>query len=210
MDKGVRNTLLWTLGFIALVLGLFLANFLAPRQLTEAQYREMGYFGFPRPREVAEFQLISEEGEAVNRASLAGDWTLVFFGFTFCPDVCPTTLAVTNQALANMSQRGAAPPQVLMVTVDPERDTPEQIKAYVEAFNPAFTGYTGEFDELVKFATSVNVAFGKVPGAEPGTYTMDHTANLIVLNPAGHYVGFIKQPHRAEAIAEVMTSLMQH
>ena len=98
-------------------------------------------------------------------------------------------------------------PQVVLVSVDPERDTPEVMARYVAAFNPAFVGYTGEFDEIVKLATSVNVAFGKVPGATPGSYLVDHSASIVVVNPAGEYVGFIKAPHNAENIVTILDSL---
>lgn len=203
MDSGVRNTLIWLLGFIALVLGLFFYSFFSARTLSDEQYQELGYYGFPEPRTIGAFSLVNQDGEEVTEANLKGEWSLLFFGFTFCPDICPTTMGVLARAMDRLED----PPQVILVSVDPERDTPEALANYVPGFDPAFKGYTGEFDEIVKFATQVNVAFGKVPGDEPGTYTIDHSASIVVVNPEGQYAGFIKAPHNALNIARIMQSL---
>ena len=205
MDKNVRNTLIWISGFIALILGLFLHNFLAPKQLTEMQYQELGYFGFTERREIRPFQLVDQDGDSVGLSSLKGRWSLLFFGFTYCPDICPTTLGVLNQAMKKIE----TPPSVILVSVDPERDTPGLLKQYLVGFNPSFKGYTGEFDQIVGLATNVNVAFGKVPGPQPGTYLVDHSASIVVVSPEGKYAGFIKAPHQAEKIATIVNSLQR-
>ena len=183
--KGIRNTLIWTLGLIGLFLGLFISSFLAPKTLSADALKELGYYGFPEAREIRPFKLIDHRGNPVGNANLVGEWQLMFFGFTFCPDICPT-----------------------MVSVDPERDTPEALSRYVPSFNPAFMGYTGTFDNIVGLATNVNIAFGKVPGKEPGTYTMDHAASIVVIDPTGRYAGFIKSPHQADHISQIMSTLM--
>lgn len=203
-QQGVRNTLVWILGFIALFLGLFINNLLTPKGLSEEQLSAAGYFGFKQPRPISEFNLTNHKGEPVSHMNIEGQWSLIFFGFTFCPDVCPTTLGVLNRAVSKMKQQ----PQVIMVSVDPERDTPEQLNNYIPSFNKDFVGYTGEFDETVKLATQLNAAFGKVPGREPGTYTVDHTASIIVIDPEGRYAGFIKAPHQAISITQILDSLM--
>ena len=205
MDKNVRNTLIWISGFIALILGLFLYNFLAPKQLTEMQYQELGYFGFTERREIRPFQLVDQDGDSVGLSSLKGRWSLLFFGFTYCPDICPTTLGVLNQAMKKIE----TPPSVILVSVDPERDTPSLLKQYMVSFNPSFKGYTGEFDQIVGLATNLNVAFGKVPGPQPGTYLVDHSASIVVVSPEGKYAGFIKAPHQAEKIATIVNSLQR-
>ncbi len=201
--KGIRNTLIWTFGFMALVLGLFFSNFLAPKGISETELRELGYYGFPSPREIEDFQLFDQTGSPVSLENLKGQYSLVFFGFTYCPDVCPTTMGVLRRAMAHMQTR----PQVIMISVDPERDTPEVLARYVPSFDPEFIGYTGEFDQIANLATQVNVAFGKVPGKMPNTYTVDHSANLVVIDPNGRYAGFIKAPHQALNIARIMDEL---
>jgi protein SCO1/2 len=203
MTQGIKNTLLMIFGFIALMLGMLIYNMMAPKSLSAEGYQALGYYGFPEPREILPFKLIDQQGQPVGLTALKGQWSVLFFGFTYCPDVCPTTLGVLNRAVKKMAE----PPQVVLVSVDPERDTPDQLAAYLTGFNTDFKGYTGTFDDLVGLATNVNIAFGKVPGAEPGTYTMDHSASLVVVDPFGRYVGFIKSPHQAEKIQKIIESL---
>ena len=201
---GIRNTLVWLLGFIALLLGLFLFNFLGERGLSTADLKKLGYFGFVEVRELADFQLLNHRGEAVGLEHLRGTWSLIFFGFTLCPDFCPTTLGVLNRVMDNVKKK----PQVVMVSVDPERDTPERLGQYILSFNDGFVGYTGEFDQVASLATQLNIAFGKVPGSQPGTYTVDHSVSIVVVNPDGKYAGFIKAPHQAVNITQIIDSLM--
>ncbi|MCB1691329.1 MAG: SCO family protein [Pseudomonadales bacterium] len=204
MDRGVRNTLLWLLGFIALVLVLFFYSFLSTRELNDEQYQSLGFYRFETPRALRPFSLVDTTGASVDNSALAGHWTLMFFGYTFCPDVCPTTLAVLAKSLGKMKQK----PQVVLVSVDPERDTPDRLGQYVHGFDPSFKGFTGTFDNIVSLATDVNIAFGKVPGPTPGTYLVDHSAVVLVFDPRGRYQGFIKPPHDSDHIATIMNSLM--
>jgi protein SCO1/2 len=203
MQQGVRNSLFWIAGFIALILGLFVASYMTPKSLSKEQFQELGFYRFDTARQISQFNLIDHTGSGVTNNSLEGNWSLLFFGFTYCPDVCPTTLSVLNEAVNNLEN----PPQVIMVSVDPERDTPSLLADYVPRFNPAFKGYTGEFDEIVSVATELNVAFGKVPGPELGTYTVEHSASIVVMNPLGQYAGFIRAPHNAQNIQRIVSHL---
>ena len=201
---GIRNTLIMLVGFMSLMLGLLLYTALKPRGLSENEYYQLGYFGYEPARSISEFKLLSHKGEAVGLDELRGNWSLIFFGFTYCPDICPTTLGVLNRAVSKMKKK----PQVIMVSVDPDRDTPELLAQYVPNFNSDFVAYTGDFDELVRLSMQLNAAFAKVPGKEPGTYTVDHTASIAVINPKGQYQGFIKFPHQAGNITQILDSLM--
>jgi len=203
MQKGVGNSLLWIGGFIALILGLFVAGYMTPKSLSKAQFQELGFYQFDTPRQISRFDLVDHMENRVSNESLEGRWSLLFFGFTYCPDICPTTLSVLNEAVNKLEN----PPQVIMVSVDPERDTPEVLANYVPRFNPAFRGYTGEFDDIVRLATQVNIAFGKVPGPELGTYTVEHSASIVVVNPRGQYAGFMRAPHNAQNIQRIVTHL---
>ena len=93
-----------------------------------------------------------------------------------------------------------------MVTVDPERDTSDIMENYLESFNQEFIGYRGDFEETVKLAQQLNVAFGKIPGSQPGTYTMDHNASLALVDSDGNYVGFIKSPQSSSNIQTILNS----
>lgn len=203
MDRGVRNTLLGIAGFIAAILGLLVASIMMPRPMTEQEALQLGFYRFDEPRVISDFNMTDHEGNAVSLDTLKGRWSILFFGFTTCPDICPTTLGVLAETVKPLQ----VAPRVVMVSVDPERDTPEKLQQYVPAFNPAFRGFTGSFDATVELAQQLNVAFGKVPGAMPGTYLVDHTASLVLINPEGQYAGFIKAPHSAQKIRKVILEL---
>ena len=203
MEPGVRNTLLGIAAFISVFLGLLLASFLNPRPMNDEDAAKLGYYRFDEPRPISEFFMIDHLGQRASLSNLKGRWSLLFFGFTTCPDVCPTTLSVLNDAISPLKD----PPAIVMVSVDPDRDTPERLARYVPAFNPTFTGYTGTFDETVKLAEQLNIAFGKVPGDVPGSYLVDHSASLVLIDPNGRYAGFIKAPHNASKIQRVLKGL---
>lgn len=203
MDKGIRNTLFGITAFMAVMLGLLMANVLLPKPMTPDEAKELGFYRFDTPRQIDDFIMTDNAGNPVGLAALKGNWSLVFFGFTTCPDVCPTTLSVLADAMDGIE----LPPQVIMVSVDPDRDTPEKLNQYVPAFSPSFRGFSGTFDETVAFAQQVNVAFGKVPGELPGTYLVDHTASLVLIDPEGRYAGFIKAPHNAQKIQRIVAGL---
>jgi protein SCO1/2 len=203
MEPGVRNTLLGIAAFTSVFLGLLLASFLNPRPMNDEDAAKLGYYRFDEPRPISEFFMIDHLGQRASLSNLKGRWSLLFFGFTTCPDVCPTTLSVLNEAISPLQD----PPAVVMVSVDPDRDTPEQLARYVPAFNPNFIGYTGTFGETVKLAQQLNIAFGKVPGDVPGSYLVDHSASLVLIDPNGRYAGFIKAPHNASNIQRVLRGL---
>ena len=203
--RGIRNTLLWLMAFICVILGLFFHNFLNPGLPGDDQLRELGFFHYPEYRPLSAFVLLDNEGVTIDETIFEGRWTLVFFGFTYCPDICPTTMGVLARATSKMSD----PPAVILVSVDPERDTASSMDAYVRSFSPTFRGLTGEFDQIVLLASQLNVAFGKVPGPDPEGYLVDHSASIAVINPKGEHVGFIKAPHGELNIATLMGHLMR-
>ena len=203
MDSGVKNTLFGIAAFISIILGLTVYSFLSPRPLSDADASKLGLYLFNEPRQISEFALIDHFGRQVGLSSLKGSWSLLFFGFTTCPDICPTTLSVLNDAVTALEN----PPNIVMVSVDPQRDTPSRLAQYVPAFNPDFVGYTGSFEETVKLSEELNIAFGKVPGELPGSYLVDHSASLVLINPDGHYAGFVKAPHNAFNIQRIVKTL---
>ena len=203
--RGIRNTLLWLMAFICVILGLFFHNFLNPGLPGDDQLRELGFFHYAEYRPLSAFVLRDNVGVTVDETIFEGRWTLVFFGFTYCPDICPTTMGVLARATSKMSD----PPAVILVSVDPERDTASSMDAYVRSFSPTFRGLTGEFDQIVLLASQLNVAFGKVPGPDPDGYLVDHSASIAVINPKGEYVGFIKARHGELNIATLMGHLMR-
>ena len=166
----------------------------------------------PQPRELPAFNLRQSDGTPLVAGELAGHWTLVFLGFTFCPDVCPTTLTALAQA---QKQWEAMPestrPRVLFVSVDPERDTPGKTGEYAHAFHPDTLAATADVPALEKFATSLGFVFMKAPGANfehnPQDYSVDHSAHIAVLDPQGRLAGLIRPPLQPQAIAADLITL---
>ncbi|HEX7813331.1 MAG TPA: SCO family protein [Burkholderiales bacterium] len=139
-----------------------------------------------------DFTLTDHTGKRRSLADFHGKVVVMFFGFTHCPDVCPTTLAELASA---MKKIGAASDkvQVLLVTVDPERDTPEILGPYVTAFDPRFLGLRGSAEETARVAKEFKVIYQKVAGSKPGNYTMDHSAGSYVFDGQGRirlYIGY--------------------
>jgi protein SCO1/2 len=192
--RGIILTVLGVLVFIALVLTLFIAGLNKPKILSQADLRNNGAFQFDKPRSFKPFNLIDDNGEPFVPENLQGKWSMVFFGFTYCPDICPTTMALLNRFYdQQLAGRYGDDLQVIMVSVDPARDTPEKLHEYVQYFNPAFIGVTGEFLPLHSFALQLNIPFSKVPGGGDN-YTVEHSGNVVLINDRGHYVAFFKAP----------------
>lgn len=205
MNKGVQKTLLLVAGIIALSLGLFINKMFSTPVLSAEQLKQQGVYLFDPPRKIKPFELQQHSGAAFTKASWQGQWTLVFFGFTYCPDVCPMTLAMLNNALANIDDPEiVASTQVVMITVDPARDTVAKLAQYVPYFHKDFIGVTGEFLTILSLAGNLNAAFTKVPLAD-GEYTMEHSANIFLVNPNGDFQGFFKAPFEAASFAQKYT-----
>jgi len=134
----------------------------------------------------ADFSLPDSSGKLRSLADYKGKVVVLFFGYTHCPDVCPTTMAELSQALQQLGPEDAKRVQVLFVTVDPERDTPELMAQYVPAFNPTFVGLRpADQEQLTKVTKDFRVYYAKVPGKTPDSYTMDHTAASYVFDTDG-------------------------
>lgn len=192
-SRGIRITVAVVLVFILLVVVGFVHRIGQPRAMTPAEMLANGTVLLDIPRDLGDFALLDHHGEAFTPERLEGQWTLVFFGFTHCPDICPTTMSFLNQFMQQLKGTEAADTRVIMVTVDPARDTPEQLAQYVPFFNPEFVGVTGEFLDVHRFATALNTPFRKVP-KEDGAYDVDHGGNVMVINPRGDYHAFFRTP----------------
>jgi len=147
------------------------------------------------------FELVDHWGEKVTDADFTGANTLIFFGYTFCPDVCPTTLTNLSTALDILGD-DAADMNVLFISVDPERDKPEYLKDYLQHFHPAIIGLTGDPIQIKKVAKAYGVYYAKAQedGAEPDDYYMDHTALVFMMGPDGQYKAHFSHTTEPEAI----------
>ena len=162
------------------------------------------------PRVLPAFSLQQSDGTALTGEELHGHWTVVFVGFTHCPDICPTTLAELNGA---QKQWAALPeatrPRVLFVSADPERDSPQLTGDYAHAFNTDSLAATAPLTQLEAFTRSLSLVFMKVPGpsGNPADYSIDHNAALIVLDPQARMAGVITPPFNPKAIAADLIAL---
>jgi protein SCO1 len=156
-----------------------------------------------------DFHLTDHNGKPRSLADFRGKVVAIFFGYTQCPDVCPTTLSELAAALSKLGP-DAARVQVLFVTVDPERDTRELLSEYVPAFNPTFLGLYGDAQATAATAKEFKIIYQKQPGATPGTYTVDHSAGTYLYDPQGRlrvYESFSQGPDAfAHDIGELLKS----
>ena len=158
---------------------------------------------FPQPSPLSEFNLVDTKGAAVTPAELRGHPTLVFFGFTHCPDVCPTTLALLSAVQRELALPGL---KIALISVDPERDTPELLGKYISAFRGDLIGLTGTAPEIVKAQKTFGVASSRVELAG-GSYTMDHSATVFLLDSQARRVAVFTPPLRTEAMMRDLRKL---
>lgn len=153
----------------------------------------------PEPRVLPDFSLMTTDNAQFTRESLSGHWTLMFFGFTNCPDVCPTTLATLAKVVDKLEQSGVTAPEVFFVSVDPGRDTTEIAASYAEYFSPDFRALTGDAQALNDLTRPIGIMYMRVANGE--SYTVDHSTAVLLINPATQLRAIFSAPHDAEQIA---------
>ncbi|QDH69804.1 SCO family protein [Marilutibacter alkalisoli] len=204
-----RTTVYILIAAFAAALGLWAASHFFEPDEREPELQVVRLF--QPARALPAFELTRSDGSTLERGDLQGHWTLVFLGFTHCPDICPTTLAELSRAQKEWEAiPEASRPQVLFVSVDPERDTPELIGRYAHAFHKDTLAATGSLPALEAFASSLSMVFAKVPppeGVPENQYSIDHSATIAVLNPQGHMAGLVRPPLEPAKIAADMAAL---
>lgn len=198
-----RKTFIAGVAIIAILTGAWLSY-----QLIKPQPTPRTATILPAPAELPEFSLLDQYGAAIDRNAFKGHWSLVFFGFTQCPDICPLTLQVLSAARQRLLDAGQAPlPRIVLVSVDPERDTPEIIGRYVDYFGDDNIGITGELVELRKLTSGLGIFFEKsaIDGVD---YSVDHSAVVIVVNPNGEFHALFGAPHDVETFVHDVPIIM--
>ena len=155
-----------------------------------------------------DFALVDHAGKPRALADFRGKVVVLFFGYTQCPDVCPTTLATLTEAMQRLGPY-AARVQVVFVTIDPERDTAELLSHYVTAFDPSFLGLRGDADATARTAKEFKILYQKQPGRTPGTYTMDHSAGTFVFDREGRLRLYFGHGQDADAFAHDIRELLR-
>ena len=195
---------------IAVVAIATLAGFLAgrwwPSEPPPALYASTALFG--EERALPEFALVDHAGQAWTRRNLADTWSLLFFGYTHCPDICPITLATMAASVDAIAALGGEAPQVIFVSVDPERDNPEHLGDYVTEFRDEFLGVTGSHEELRKLTRALGVVYAR--DSDDPAYLVEHSAALLLVNPKGELQAVFGPPHAPDAIARDIIAIRDH
>ncbi len=212
--KTTRNIRLIIVGVLVFSMATVaaLANKLSqPRILNKYELRDYGALLLDEPQPLIDFTLLDQDGKIFDRRRLQGSWTVFFFGFTNCGDICPTTMSVLAKTYAELKAPIKSDFQVVFVTVDPDRDTGPILKAYTTRFNPDFLGLTGTMADLINFSSQMKVPYRPAlesPGLSGDTAQVpQHSANLVVVNPKGELHGFFRPPFAHGGLRVVWRSL---
>ena len=162
---------------------------------------------YPAPRTIPDFRLTQANGRTLTSADWRDHWNLVYFGYTSCPDVCPTTLATLKQVWLDLGKRGLADTvRIDFISVDPERDTAERLGAYVAFFSPDFVAASGSDEELTRLTRALGLVYARTQDAN-GAVQVDHSGSVVLVDPQAHLVGMFRPPFAAAAIAADVAAL---
>lgn len=179
-----------------------------PAHLPDIRLQSGVMMPMAKPLHLQDVHFIDQDGQAFGEANFKNHWTLVFFGFTYCPMLCPTTMAELNNAYLQWQKQALTPlPQVVFISIDPARDSQGALKTFVSAFNPHFMGLRMVDEKsLAAFARQLDASYEKIKGSgkdkdDKGQYTLTHTGDIAVINPQGELVALLTMPHLDKNIA---------
>ncbi len=179
-------------------LGIYAALVVAPPGFDKKNPKEQTEYlsWYPQQRALSDFELTQHTGEPFANKDLQGKWTLAFVGYTFCPDICPVTLAAINSIYPELKQQVTDTPlQIWFLSVDPKRDTIERLNEYVNYFNPDFVASTGSHEQLFPLVRSMGMMYSLSESTDNPNYLVDHSGSIVVINPRGNVVGRFKPKH---------------
>lgn len=161
----------------------------------------------PRERVIPPLKLIDQDGQPFDTRSLQGRWHILFFGFTACPDICPTTLSDMRRLFGQLPSDTRERLQLVLITADPARDTPQQLKAYLSYYRAGFSGLTGEMEQLQQLSRALGLPF--VPANETqGDYSVSHSGNLALVGPDGTLRGHIRAPLMLDGLQRALPRIV--
>ncbi|MBC3952254.1 SCO family protein [Pseudomonas folii] len=169
---------------------------------------DAGIILLPQSRKLPDLTMTNQDGQPVQLNGFKDKWTLLFFGYTYCPDICPTTLAQLRQIKSELPKETLSKLRVVLISVDPNRDTPQQLKQYLGYFDKNFVGLTGSVPDIQKLANGVSIPFIPADTSKPG-YTVDHSGNLALLGPDGNQRGFIRAPFNNQKLLAQLPGLLE-
>lgn len=205
-DSRVKKPFLMIVGAAAIISGILVWFLFLPTHPTvePSKVTTKDATILPQLRTLQPFFLIDQTGKPFDNQSLLGKWTFLNFGYTHCPDICPTTLALLSAMNQHIHSLKDFPPyQVAFVSIDPQRDTQKRLADYLNYFDPAFIGATGSDDALQKLTQPLGILYAKVETEKSAMgYVMDHSASIALIDPQGRYHALFTPPHDALNMAE--------
>ena len=208
----IKKNILIILVFILTVLALFINKLTSPRVLSENELLINGLFLFETPKQISDFTFLSEDNIEFKKDDLIGKWTLMYFGFTRCPDECPTSMYQMSKLVKVLREKNfpLEDKQFVLVSIDPERDSPEQINKYAKGFDEAFIGVSNVRPMLINLATQLSVNNVMPSGGETDYSHLDnHVNNIILLNPNGEFAGVFRPPFDLPRLSLTYQSVTQ-
>ncbi|MFJ1268915.1 SCO family protein [Legionella lytica] len=202
--KGITFTVVILLALAGLFSGIFVGQHMHFKKKIDVANFHGTYL--ENPRTVNQFSLTGTDQQSFDNASLQGKWTVMFFGFTNCGYICPTTLAELGKMYRILEDKGVKDlPRVVMISIDPERDDQEKLGSYVSSFHPDFYGARGEETSIKAMTREMGIAYAKImekDASDPKNYDMQHSGALMLFNPQGELNAFFTTPHRADLLAK--------
>jgi protein SCO1/2 len=201
----------------AVLLALVFLYSLQSDRETVTELRELGATIYPDPRPIEPFSLIDDQGNSFTNDDLEGQWTMLFFGFASCPDICPITMAELKKFYEQLDDPAIKNNlKVAMISVDPMRDTPAIMGAYVDKFNKDFVGVTGAFSDIAGVASQFFIAYSE-PVHQHGAaadvdgesnYLIEHSGHIAIVSPNGEFHSVLRPPHRAKDLTQAFTEIV--
>ena len=203
MSKNVKISLLLIVLFMTAVQFLFINKLTTPRYLSAPELLVNGFYLFPESKAFSDFTLVTANNKTINQNDLIGKWTLMYFGFTLCPDECPVAMSLIRNLYATLEKKDfdLSDKQTILVTIDPENDSPEIVDKYAKAFNQNFIGARSNRPMLLSLATQLNVMVIEPPinhEAHSIDHLENHTNNILLIDPQGKFFGFFRPPFDEE------------
>ncbi|MFA6302712.1 MAG: SCO family protein [Legionella sp.] len=203
-NKGVSLTVALLLAFVGLFFGIFIMQHVPFKKEIDASQFHGAYLA--EPKAIREFNLLGIDNKPFSNAQLQGHWTIVFFGFTQCASVCPITMAELSKMYRMLENKDVKNlPQVVLISIDPDRDSLEKLEQYVHAFHPSFYAAKGDELDVQLLAREMGITFEKVPNknsVDPRAYDVQHSGAVLVFNPEGELNALFTPPHSADLLVK--------
>lgn len=201
----IKSIILITLVILVIAIGLvFVKDDLLQHRQTQPQEPQSKTLNFLNPpKSLTDFQLTDHHNQSFTLANLKNKWSFIFFGYTHCPDICPSTFSLMQSFYKKLNPYPEiqAKTQILFLSVDPKRDSVKHLASYIPYYNKKFLGLTGKEDAIKKFTTQLGI-FYQYPNHREGNYSVDHSNVIILLNPQAQFAGLITSPGTPSIIAK--------